>query len=315
MSRKQLVAAAIAVFLAVPSAASADDSFFLGLLGAYGSPGPWQVPKQTFFSASQYSADCTNAAYPASSQWVGAEGPGAGHVELIPACRITNAPIVNMQWIQDNLVAGGYTYSIAYPLKNWGTGHALVFYMKPCWPGVPNEIGNLNCYQGLARVSDAGWQNQFAPVTVRVPSGEGPGAMMSMTYTYGSPNGDRIGAWPSPGREIGVIGTLYGANVELPVYSPNSVMLPMLDDWLSGQPPAPPPTASLPSTPPYVPAGDPSAINVGGVSSGGGAGAAGVTDIDGRNTLKFDFAAFCSAPGKDGQPRSPAWIESCMGGH
>lgn len=313
MSRKQLAAAAVVALLAFPGAASADDSFFLRLLAPYG---PY-VPKQTFFSPSQYSADCTNAAYPADYKWVGFEGPGSGHSEAVPACRITNAPIVDMQWIQDNLVAGGYTYSIAYPFKDWGNGHALVFFMKRCWSAMQTpgpQFTQSNCYQGLARVSDAGWQNQFAAKTVQVPSGEGPGAMKWVTYTYGSVPGDRIGAWPSAGRDVGVIGSLWGARVEGPVWSPDLLLTPMWDDWLSGEPPVPPPAAELPSIPPYVPTGDPSAINVGDVSSGGGSGAPGAGDLGERNTLQFDFRAFCTAPGKDGQPRSPSWVQNCLAG-
>lgn len=75
------------------------------------------------------------------------------------------------------------------------------------------------------------------------------------------------------------------------------------------------PVITLPSIPPYAPASDPSAANVGGEGSGGGTGHLGSAPADGRNPVQFDYVAFCSSPGKDGQPRSPSWISNCLAGH
>ena len=293
----------LALFLVGAAPVMADD-------GEYRDASPYaaSVPGNAFFDASQYSQDCSNTAYYQGYTLVGFEGLSSGSTQRVAACKIINAPVVDMSFLE-KLTAQGYTFNITYPFKDFGNGRAEIYWMKPCWPGLPQEIGNLNCYHGMARLTGAGWINKFAPVTTTVRTAEG--VMMPTTMPYGSTIGGYVAAWPEPGRDVGFVYTRYGYNIEPPhVPSLSSYAAAALDDWLAG---AEPPVQQPPlPAPPTVANRGANSINVGQSGTAAGFGSASSVNAAGQGSAAFDVLAYCSSPDGSGRARSQAWIRGCM---
>jgi hypothetical protein len=287
------------------------------LFSSYGYYGDY-MPKNEFFSLDKYGVNCDGSlvSVPAHT-----ERTGAGWVDVPAktACKVTTAPVVDMAWVRANLDAKGYTYAISYPMENHGNSRALITWVKACWLPIPGTSPwPVYCWHGMARLEGApeGWTDQFTPWTGNVSSGPLGSSYNQQTYQHGSPLQDQMATWPEPYRSTSAALFQWSSGFSgtglASMWAPmGPSMTAVSDDWLSG---IPTPAAQLPPIPPYVPPGDPSAINVGDVSSGGGAGNGGGAVLDGRNTLKFDYAAFCNSPAKDGRPRSPSWVSKCLAG-
>lgn len=267
------------------------------------------------FTPADYAFDCNSVVLqPAStSSYVDYSGGQAHTVTTqtpaVYACVIQKAPKVDMAFVS-NLQANGFKTSISYPFKDPGTGTAIVSWAKvstgfnvACPSGqtgydfdgnpIPNSCAVNNI--GVAYVTGAGWQNQFTSSPLSGEVANLPAAYRDTAAI--------VGIWgPHPSASDG----------DCPNQFSNAAPIVMIGSYPPGQPD---PSVSLPAIPPYVPAGDPSAINVGGVSNGGGSGAGtGVAGLD-RNAIQFNYSAYCALPGPNGQPRSPAWVKSCMAGH
>lgn len=279
-------------------------------------PGVWTevVPLDTFFAPSDYTQNCDNTL-------VSRIGPGSGGQPTTTyACKLQKAPVVDMQWVRDNLDKQGYTYYITYPLTDHGNGRALISWVKGCWlTGSAQALNGSQpfmCWRGYARLEGAGYVNTNLPFSYC-------SSVTNITYpptctSYASkPYGhatDNIAKWPEPYRSTGV--SLMTWTTGLPNGPMNledyhyilPIMQPIQDDWLAGTGE----TAALPQVPPYVPMGDPSPINIGDVSTSGVAGSGVSTAATDRTTVPFDFVAYCNAPAADGRARSPRWVQGCI---
>jgi hypothetical protein len=257
-----------------------------------------------FFDPSQYASDCNTGLYidntPATPAMPGPRGTTipAKPASIVHICKATSVPVVDASFV-NRLQAAGLQYHLVYPIKDNGNGRAYVVWNSPLSGYQPRAGATWPSTAGYARIEGVGWQNQF----------------QSEFTPHGDYAGDFIAAQTSPVRETtlrlevpGYLGTVGTGNW---MY----VATMVTDDWLASTPLPPTPTAQLPPIPPYAPPGDPTPINAGGVTSGGGSGSPVNEAVDGRNTVPFDYVAFCNSPGNDGQPRSPGWVSNCMAGH
>lgn len=329
-------------YAAVNGSGSVMGGVFAGS-GIGGAPSPTTAfvggisswPGNELFPASDYELDCGQDPAFLMATW-----GFAGSTARAYSCKMTKAPVMDMSEIQTKLEAQGYVWYLSYPFKDTGTGHAVVTFAKygascpapsiapPVWWTMPQNVpsrtyrnlstgqaGAWPCKQGYARVTNAGWVNQFQP---------SPPICYTYGYTNGVygciyknyQNGDYLGQYFATLPEDSKANALRlvlpkGAAVAANVGAAAGVYLvPIIDLWVS----TPGPAAELPPIPEYVPPANPTPVNVGDTSTGAGAGSGTGGSTTDRNDVPFDYNSFCNAPGPDGQPRSPLWIESCLGG-
>lgn len=231
-------------------------------------------------------------------------------------CTIYNAPSFDAKTLISALANAGWNFSVVFPMSDPGTGKALVF-----WSSDPLDAANgqLPQHQGFARVYNINWQDQFPATDVALCDYQGGACIPNgNTYTFAHADaiGDYIAGLRSPFRESTFRGYQMFAT-ETPVSSdpdatPTTTAYPypvvVTDSWIS--------TAPNPQLPPLAPtvvggtAPDP--LNVAQGGSGAAIGKAGSAIASASAVVPFDRVAFCSAPGKDGKPRSPLWINTCI---
>lgn len=231
---------------------------------------PWFVNDD--FPSSSYRIACDSPYVLARAT---AGQPGTASESRV--CVIKEAPVVGADFIT-TLGRIGYQYALAYPFRDAGSGRALIF-----WSDGGAERGMAPAHQGVARITDVGWRDQFAPA-VRCDDADAGGCVWRY-FDHGDAFGAFINRFPSPDQEaaarifqqIGVDGTgkvVAGASI-------------VIDTWLLGDP----------STSDGVQAG-----TVGPVAA---------THARGGE-IPFDSQSLCLQPTKDGAPRSPAWIRNCL---
>jgi hypothetical protein len=228
-------------------------------------------------------------------------------------CTINNAPAFDARTLMDALSAVGWNYTIVFPISDPGTGKALIF-----WSSDPIDAasGLLPQHQGVARVYNVIWQDQFPSTDVALCSYQGSTCQPTgQTYTFA--HADAIGGYiaglNSPWRETTFRGyqmvatTTPDPQVGATTSVPYAVIV--TDGWIST-----PPRPVLPPAAPAV-ANDakPEDFNVALTGNGGAVGKAGAGVVSAASgVVPFDTVAFCSAPGKNGQPRTQAWISACI---
>lgn len=307
-----------------------DASLALWAPGWIGGQG---IPQNPFFSLNEYAVNCDQtlrSGVGVDSGWILDNNPAA-HAHTLYACKITKAPIVDLQWISDNLAKGGYIYALSYPTENHGNGHALVSWVGSCMMNVSttdyDHVGQTTgsvakpgyCHHGMARVRDAGWRNQFALKSGCVPafeygiSGYQPGYCYN--YALGTKDADPMTSWPEPWKGTGTLIQRWTTGIQ--GIGPASTMSPPMfmtlqvitDEWLGDTtPPAPPP---LPP-PPTVASKAAQNINIGQAGSASGVGTASSGTASAQGSAAFDLAQFCAEPSRDGKPRSKTWINNCI---
>lgn len=266
------------------------------------------------FTPADYAFDCSSVVLqPATtSSYVDYSGGQAHTVTVqnpaVYACLIKQAPTVNMAFVS-NLQANGFNTSISYPFKDPGNGVAIVSWAKvstgfnvACPNGGTgydldgNPLANSCAVSniGMAYVTGAGWQNQFTSSTLSGEVANLPAAYRDAAAV--------VGIWgPHPSASSG----------DCPNQMSDAAPIVMIGSYLG----VPDTSVSLPPIPPYVPAGNPSPVNVGGVSNPSGNGSGTGPLGTARASIQFDYTAYCLAPAADGRPRSPAWTKSCLAGH
>lgn len=219
-------------------------------------------------------------------------------------CTLYNAPEFDASTLVQALDSVGWNYAFAFPISDPGNGKGLLFWSSDPVDGTP-------VHQGVARIYNINWQNQFPSVDVANCAYDDTGACMPDSTTTTFPYADAIGSYinglASPFRESTMRGyqMFPGANADIAAF-PYAVIV--TDSWTSApvQPPLPPAPTVAAGLPP-----DP--LNIALSGNGGAIGklGAGVANAAGA-VVPFDTVAFCSAPGKNGLPRTQAWISACI---
>lgn len=241
------------------------------------------------------------------------------------ACKVTAMPTIDVPFL-DRLRAKGYVYFINYPQDDPGTGKAFL-----TWSAADGNSG-----WGSARLSGAGWSNQYAPSDGCMTFHDyvGPNATESnnrfcMPYlaAHGDWAGAVVAALPASERGVAARVVFYGGVPDslfagIPTGEPNGIVsydlsqVPsqykhksitvLIDPWLTttSPPPLPPP--------PTVAKQGPRDINIGQAGAVAGVGKAVSSAALAEGAAAFDPIAYCSAPARDGKPRSHAWIMGCL---
>jgi hypothetical protein len=300
------------------------------------------APGNQIFPASDYALDCNPDPAFLMATW----GNAAAY-----ACKMTKAPIMDMSEIQTKLENQGYVWYLSYPYKDTGTGHAVVTYAKygascpsvsippPIWWTIPQQIatrtytnlvtgqgGAWPCMQGYARVTNAGWVDQFQtspPICTRYDWSNGVYGCIYSSFPHGDYLGQYFSTLPVNSqanalRLVASFGTSTDptyATLGSPAGTPaaGAFLVPIIDPWVS-TPSAPPVANAPPPAPPAPPVAVP--VNVGDVTIGAGGGTLTPGGIDTSGGVPFDWIAYCNmATSSDGTPRSQLWIQTCLSGH
>lgn len=327
------------VTVSIP-AVNGSGAFMTGTMTAGGQHWPGAVnspsiPGNQLFPASAYSMDCSQGSGYHMASWGNAKAY---------ACKMVSAPVMDFTELQAKLESAGYVWYVSYPFRDTGTGHAVVTWAKygsSCpagqvqpavgtWPsGIAartyqnlstGQAGAWPCMQGYARVTNAGWVNQFGP---------SPPICVSYGWTNGVygciydsfPNGDYLGEYfatldpASQGNALRLIASS-GAAISgsgNPPAPAGAFLVPMIDQWMSVPDPEPVALNPPPDPPPPVIAVP---VNVGEVSIGAGGGSLKPGGMPTDGGLPFDWVGYCnSQTNSDGKPRSQAWIQGCLIGH
>ncbi len=244
------------------------------------------------------------------------------------ACRVTAMPTVDASFIA-TLQARGYVYFINYPQVDSGNGRALL-----TWSAAD---GNSNW--GSARLTGAGWANQYAPsdgcMTLHdyvPPGGSESNNRFCMPYlaAHGDWAGAIIAGLPSADKAGGARVVFYGGVpdsllADIPTGDPNGAAVyergqipdqykhksitALIDPWLTGTEPPPVPLQQA-ATPPASPPANPT--NLPGSSAPAGSGAPGDDTAAAGDGGAFDWNAYCQMPNADGTPKPAAWVQNCL---
>ncbi|MGY3582025.1 hypothetical protein ACVIGB_001052 [Bradyrhizobium sp. USDA 4341] len=255
--------------------------------------------------SSDYSVNCSGLL--AGTVYAG----GGGSPQYV--CTINNAPAFDARTLMDALASMGWNFTIVFPMTDPGFGKALIF-----WSSDPMDAtyGQLPQHQGFARVYNVNWQDQFPSTDVSLCDYQGPTCQPNgKTYTFAHADavGDYIASLNSSLRETTFRGyqmiatAIPDPKADIPTTAyPYAVIV--TDSWINA--PVQPPVEPAPIV---ANGAKPEDLNIASTGNGGGVGRAGAGVVStASGVVPFDTVAFCSAPGKNGQPRSQTWINACI---
>ncbi len=288
-------------------------------------------PGNQLYGAGSYSLDCSQGTGYHIANW------GSGFDAY--SCVMNAAPVMDFSEIKTKLENAGYVWYVSYPFHDAGNGRAVVTYARygaycpgvsispPPWWTIPQSYptrayynmatgngGNYACEQGYARVTNAGWVNQF-DYSGAVCSGygwtNGVYGCIYDNFQYGDYLGEYFATLDggSQQKALRLVVPVSGAGPYFNQTSPAGAFLaPIIDPWV-GEPPPPPVVLTPPTAPPPSNPADPTNVGQPSVPAGSGTPGSGTTGPDGG---AFDWNAYCHMPNPDGTPRTDAWIANCL---